>query len=1246
MAAPPETAEASAPPAGDEAKGGVEVCLFDESPDGFSRTVRAISELATGEPEPDFPDAEVERLACSITFLREWRDFSYMPRGVSFTSGTESASSSDDMHSINLPQFSSASVPQITQQEDRRDNTVSKDFILFAGGNVWTLDWCPRLCNKPGSSINCEYLAVSAHPPGSSYHKLGMPLTGRGIIQVWCLLAPFEGARSSQPMYACNKSRRGRPRKTPDGNNSVGSSSNPPKPRGRPRKRPIITPGDQSEPVLKRPRGRPRKYPLPVAKVEDSSQNSKSQDIVLYDPLATSTVMPDDLPLAYAMPTTSPAEPAPRRGRGRPRKNPIDKLTSSSGTLLKEDVCTAPSSTTETCMKPKRPRGRPRKYPVSSNGRPILGTDVELGKDITCQSVSSDCNLDHTACPDSAANLSIVAVDATLPVSSSLTSVYENKSESQRCRGQNKEEPSSSALGCSVVSGVESQSTSSRGTISNDPVVSDALPSAQSNIVSLSPELCSVSMVSCEGNVHKIGLQDDSVLPIHISPKSSDKRESSGRRGRGRPRKKPLSAATSCFVASGAKPQKKASVLTSSDNLSALDKNGVVVASNLGSVGSCGCDTEKCSVHLSAVLSDAALPVHDLYNANCKEESSTKRGRGGSRKKPVSTKHSCSTYFNGEEQITQTTPKSSDHVAVVENNVKETLPRVSGEQSKKISASNESSSTAIGEAQTMERSSESRTEGSCRSENIAEEAGLIGSKNGHLGCEAMKVNESNTQCNIENAQANQVAPVFKDSARVIDVIEATELVPLEESREGDNTFSCIENFSSSPIPEDIALPRVVLCLAHNGKVAWDIKWKPPLVNQTEQKSCLGFLAVLLGNGSLEVGSSITMRDPGNILPFDGGGFRPSFSKAAACIQVCQSEMWEQTKVIPLAVDWSPSPPHDMILAGCHDGTVALWNFSTNLSSQEAKPFMCVTAESVPIRALSWAPYISEENINTFVTAGEDGLKFWDVRDPYRPLWELTTAPRAVLSLHWLKDARGIVISLEDGTLKFLSLPRIANDVAVTGKPFVGTKTQGVSTYQLSEYLIWSVHASESTGMAAYCGADGTAVHFQLTSRFWEKEPGRNRAPYFLCGSLSEEGNIIKIGSDSTLQKSPLPNVPVGAKKGPKPCLDIDLVNDMGQEKPQNITDSGYSCTVNPEHGEGQEYGRNEEQGTGAIILASPKEQENARICDRKDNDSPKEFEIFPPRAVALHRLRWNTNKGSERWLCYGGAAGIIRCQRI
>jgi general transcription factor 3C polypeptide 2 len=67
MAAPPV-----APPSGsgEDSKDGIEVCLFDESAQGFSRTVRAIAELTAREPELDFPEAEVERIASSVMFLR------------------------------------------------------------------------------------------------------------------------------------------------------------------------------------------------------------------------------------------------------------------------------------------------------------------------------------------------------------------------------------------------------------------------------------------------------------------------------------------------------------------------------------------------------------------------------------------------------------------------------------------------------------------------------------------------------------------------------------------------------------------------------------------------------------------------------------------------------------------------------------------------------------------------------------------------------------------------------------------------------------------------------------------------------------------------------------------------------------------------------------------------------------------------------------------------------------------------
>ncbi|EEE56812.1 hypothetical protein OsJ_06404 [Oryza sativa Japonica Group] len=280
-------------------------------------------------------------------------------------------------------------------------------------------------------------------------------------------------------------------------------------------------------------------------------------------------------------------------------------------------------------------------------------------------------------------------------------------------------------------------------------------------------------------------------------------------------------------------------------------------------------------------------------------------------------------------------------------------------------------------------------------------------------------------------------------------------------------------------------------------------------------------------------------------------------------------------------------------------------------------------------------YDSKENVNTFVTGGEDGLKFGDLRDPYRHLWELTTARRAVISLQWLKDARGIVISLEDGALKFVSLLRIANDVPVTGRPFVGTKTQGVSTYQLPEYLIWSVHASEITGYAAYCVADGTAVCFE------EKEPGRNRVPYFLCGSLSE-GTTIKIGI--ALPNSPLSNVPLETKRATKTCKDVAQLHVI--EEGKLLTNSECNCAINPSIRDGQQDEPDEGQETGAIVLAAPSMQENFGTSTSRGSESPENFEVFPPKAVAMHRLRWTMNKGSEKWLCYGGAAGIIRCQRI
>jgi general transcription factor 3C polypeptide 2 len=741
------------------------------------------------------------------------------------------------------------------------------------------------------------------------------------------------------------------------------------------------------EPVPKRPRGRPRKNPLPIAKSEDSSRNSGCQDIVLFDPLATLTGIPDDLPLAYFLPTMNSVGSTPKKGRGRPRKIPIDNLTSSSGAVSKEDECTETPPTTATCAKPKRPRGRPRKHPVSINdksasganvdlgeeitcqpltgssgavskedvcrelspttaicakpkrqcGRPrkypvpinnksVSGADIDLGQETTCQPVSFSCSLDHTVCTEFDANLSIVAVDAALPIVQKVTSSpgtvlkesaciepsantatrkqpkrtrvrprkYSDtdielgkyttgrpvssecsfdhssctesnlsivavdsaslftsssvatckKSKGQRSsRAQNKEQ-NSDALCSPVFSGVESRSMCSRQL--NGPTT--PVESSLQNMVSVTSDLCSANMLNSEDNVHRGTISVDSLQPIKNSPKS---RESSGRKGRGRPKKSPLSVGTSRLVASNASCPMTTSVLTSSDNLTSLDKSDdKFVANNLGSIGSSGIGIEKSGVHLGVVSPDAASPGHGLYNANFKEESSTKRGNG-CRKKPVSTVHSHFTDFSGKEQKTKTTQKSSDPVILVENCVNGPCPMKGGGQPQSIHASNESTSTSVGgETHTKERFLTPTTTGPPRSEDMANEAGLIQANNGIVNSEGMKLNES-IAANV-TSHCNKNAPNFKNSDRLIDEVEATELVPLKEPREDVHMFSCVENSNSSLIPKDIALPRVVLCLAHNGKVTWDIKWKPPVASQPEQKSRLGFLAVLLGNGSLEV----------------------------------------------------------------------------------------------------------------------------------------------------------------------------------------------------------------------------------------------------------------------------------------------------------------------------------------------------------------------------------------------------------
>ncbi|KAL8526313.1 hypothetical protein ACS0TY_015505 [Phlomoides rotata] len=412
------------------------------------------------------------------------------------------------------------------------------------------------------------------------------------------------------------------------------------------------------------------------------------------------------------------------------------------------------------------------------------------------------------------------------------------------------------------------------------------------------------------------------------------------------------------------------------------------------------------------------------------------------------------------------------------------------------------------------------------------------------------------------------------------------------------TSSSVADTSENSIPVDVALPRMMFCLAHNGKVAWDVKWRPVDVYHPKSDYIMGHLAVLLGNGALEVWEVPLPHTVELVYPAFQECIDPRFIKLQPVFR-CSMLKCGDRRSIPLTVEWSVSSPHDMILAGCHDGVVALWKFPVSDSLTETRPLLSFSADSGPIRSLSWAPNQSDlESANIIVTAGHKGFKFWDIRDPFRPLWD-HPASLVTNALVWLPDPRCIYGSTEDGTMWLLSLEKAAHDLPVSKKCHQMASKHGFHQMDCSTFSLWSLQASRLTGMVAYCGEEGSTHCFQSTSRSL-KDPSRNRVHHYLCGSLLEEGNALIVAS-------PLPNSSFQAR--------YPSMKRSGAEK------------------------RAKEGIGGSEDVGKP----NEGISRREKGE---EFESFPPKIVAMHRVRWNVNKGREKWLCYGGAAGLLRCQEL
>ncbi|XP_027936826.1 uncharacterized protein LOC114191681 isoform X2 [Vigna unguiculata] len=993
---------------------------------------------------------------------------------------------------------------------------------------------------------------------------MGAPLTGRGVVQIWCLLNISEHNDKSTN----KKTPKGKPRKNPtvvddmscdktDGD-TTDKSTQVKKPKGRPRKNPMVVAVDDmncdkedggandKSTQIKKPKGRPRKNPMVVAvddmncDEEDGGANDKSMLM--------------------------------KRPRGRPRKNPmvvaVDDMNCD-----EED-----GGANDKSMLMKRPRGRPRK---NSTVTAVGDANCEI-QDIPALAVQSPENSTEFLTLD----WNHEKNEEILPKNDGGTN--DKLTKIKRPRGRPRKN--------SIVIAVEDMNCEIQNKAACDVQV------AQN----------STQFRASDGN-----LENNEKLITYKRKNGAKENEESGEKSvlTKRLRRRPNSNSKGATVD---------------------DPN---------------CGNKSMPLHIQNAEDSAEYLSPDMTLDNCNEKLA-QRPKGhesnsigampnGPNCENEPTSHDVQVPEDSAEFLSLIGEMTNDPNCENERTLDVKVPEDSAEFLSRDVAHDNCNKHALQQCSVTKQrhTKEAVSASNTFSTTVVKNSGL-------------KINHREGRCDQDISQ-----PLQYDNEANYQLCSTSELEAAP---------------TTSSIQEDVTLPRVVSCLAHNGKVAWDVKWRPTNISDS-CKHRMGYLAVVLGNGSLEVWE-VPLPHVLRAIYMHREGTDPRFIKLEPVFK-CSMLRRRGLQSIPLTVEWSVTSPHDYLLAGCHDGTVALWKFCINSSSKcdDTMPVLCFGGDTVPIRTVAWAPFEGDpESSNIVVTAGHEGLKFWDLRNPFRPLRSLHPAPRIIYSLDWLSKPSCIIMSFEDGTMRTISLAKAANDLPVTGEIYSGKKQPGLHGSSYASFAIWSVQVSRITGMLAYCGADGTAFRFQLTAKSVETDHARTRSRRFLCGSVTEENSNLVINT-------PISNAPFLWKKLPEKgrCAESfrDLLsktnqykNSLNQVAETSNFDSQTLGADADENVDLLESGSEEalysmkKPKRPKVNSGSKKKPEESISVDCRDDDVPpitiipeadnekSDFgnipEIFPPKMAALHKVRWNMNKGSERWLCFGGACGVVRCQEI
>jgi general transcription factor 3C polypeptide 2 len=98
------------------------------------------------------------------------------------------------------------------------------------------------------------------------------------------------------------------------------------------------------------------------------------------------------------------------------------------------------------------------------------------------------------------------------------------------------------------------------------------------------------------------------------------------------------------------------------------------------------------------------------------------------------------------------------------------------------------------------------------------------------------------------------------------------------------------------------------------------------------------------------------------------------------------------------------------------------------------------------------------------TGGHSGyIRFWDLRDPFRPVFEFQISRACITNMDWLAQPRCMLVTMDDGTLRLFGLDNAGSNTPFTGKPYSGTQLQGLQSYFCSSFSLWAAQASRTLG---------------------------------------------------------------------------------------------------------------------------------------------------------------------------------------